>query len=175
MREPSELRQQTLDYVKAYYEETHQADADKIPIERLVADAERILDYYGVPDVILVRYGPVFRQDGSLPPHQPKGNKTMQLHDDEQVSVSVTALDAKGYQVSGDAFSATSSDETIVSVTQQEDGSFLVVAGQPGMAAVVTYTDGTLSVTESFDVVPGDVATLQIQEGTPEKQPVATP
>jgi hypothetical protein len=168
MREPSELRREALDFVLTFYKDTDRAN--ELSIEQLIAGAEEVIEFYATPDVILVRYGPVYRQDGSLSPHQPKGKK-MQLHDDEQVSVTIEALDAKGYQVSGDAFSASTSDEMIVSVTEQEDGSFLIVAGQPGAGAVVTYTDGTLSVTESFDVVPGDVATLQVQEGTPEKQP----
>ncbi len=97
----------------------------------------------------------------------------VQLTDTQQVSLSVEAEDSKG-QPTSDTLTWTSADETVVSLQPSADTmSCLVVAGVPGTGVVVTVTDGTISASESFDVVPGGVATLQITEGTPEDQPPA--
>lgn len=172
-REPSHERQDALDFALAFYQQTNQLEG--LDIEKLLKAAEEVMEYLMTPDIVILRHGPVYRQDGSLSPHQPPvGGNTMQLHDDEQVSVSISALDAKGQDIPGENFTATVDDVTVVTVAEGVEGVFEIVAGLPG-SAVVTYTDGTLSITESFDVVPGSVATLQITEGTPEKQPVAPP
>lgn len=95
----------------------------------------------------------------------------MQLKDSQQVTYTITGLDAKGYEVSGEDFSASVDNESVVAVTDNGN-TFLAVAGQPG-SAIITFTDGTLTATEAVDVVPGDVATIQIQPGAPEDQPAA--
>ena len=99
----------------------------------------------------------------------------VQLTDTQQVLLTVQPEDSKGYPTS-DTLTWSSADDTVVSLQPSADTlSCLVVAGVPGLGVVVTVTDGTISATDSFDVVPGGVATLQISEGTPEEQPPATP
>jgi hypothetical protein len=98
---------------------------------------------------------------------------TVQLTDTQQVTLSVEPEDSKG-QMTSDTLTWTSADTTVVSLQPSADTlSCLVVAGVPGTGVVVTVTDGTISASDSFDVVPGGVATLQIGEGTPEDQPPA--
>lgn len=115
-------------------------------------------------------------QQGSTPSPQdtkrtPGGN--VQLTDTQQVTLSVDPEDSKGQSVS-DTLTWTSSDDTVVSLQPATDGkSCLCVAGNPGTGVVVTVSDGTLSATDNFDVVAGDVAQLKISEGTPEAQPAA--
>ncbi len=92
-----------------------------------------------------------------------------QLHDDEQVDVSVRALDAKGFEVDVD-LSATVDDETVATVTEGADGhTFTVVAGNPG-STIVHVTTGDLEATLAVDVVPGDVALVKLDVGEPTKQ-----
>jgi hypothetical protein len=98
---------------------------------------------------------------------------TVQLTDTQQVMLSVEPVDSKGFDTS-DTLSWSSADDSVVSLQPSADTlSCLVVAGVPGTGVVVTVTDGTISASDSFDVVPGGVATLQISEGTPEDQPPA--
>ena len=97
----------------------------------------------------------------------------VQLTDTQQVTLTVQPEDSKGFATS-DTLTWSSADDTVVSLQPSADTlSCLVVAGNPGLGVVVTVTDGTISATDSFDVVPGGVATLQITEGTPEDQPPA--
>lgn len=103
----------------------------------------------------------------------------MQLHDDEQFELTVSAVDSKG-AATADTFTATSSDENVVTVVDSDaDGkTFMVVAGMPGSAVVsIAEADGgPLSFTEAVDVVAGDAALISVVEGTPTKQvPVEPP
>lgn len=99
----------------------------------------------------------------------------VQLTDTQQVTLTVQPEDSKGFPTS-DTLTWSSADDTVVSLQPSADSlSCLVVAGVPGLGVVVTVTDGTISATDSFDVVAGGVATLQISEGTPEDQPPAGP
>lgn len=96
----------------------------------------------------------------------------MQMHDNEQFTLSVTESDAKGFPVI-DAVEWTVDNAEVVSLVVSEDKqSCLVVAGVPG-SAVITITDGALSATEAVDVVAGAAALISIQEGTVEPQPEA--
>lgn len=105
----------------------------------------------------------------------------MQLHDDEQVTLSVSVADAKGAAISDDP--STTTDDLQWSVADQgvatlqvsaDTRSCTVVAGTVG-STVVTIQLGSLSATEAIDVVPGSAALITISEGTPEPQSSATP
>lgn len=117
--------------------------------------------------LITVTVSPVRRQND---PHTLRavGGTPMQIHDDEQFDVTLTAKDAKGYDVAGESFTATADDESVAAVTQ-DGATFTVVAGNPG-STVLTFTDGTVSATLAVDVVPGDVATIEVTPGAPSKQ-----
>jgi len=103
----------------------------------------------------------------------------MQLHDDEQVTLSVAVADAKGAAISDDPSRTDDdlqwsvADENVATLQVSSDTrSCTVVAGMPG-STVVTVTLGDLQATEAVDVVAGDAALLTFSEGTPEKQGAA--
>lgn len=155
--EPFDVREKALDYAKTLFPE------DKKPEpERLLAVAAEVAEFWTTPTVIRIRVGLIRHQDGTDRQHEWKDDK-MQLRDNEEVEYTVVALDAKGYQVQGEAFQCSSSDQNVVTV-EQEGGNFTAVAGVPG-SAVLTFTDGTLTATEAIDVVPAEAATIQIQAG----------
>jgi len=119
---------------------------------------------------VRLRAGLVREQsDHSVSPRQPEGTE-MQLSDTQEVDYTLAGKDAKGFDVDGEAFSATSSDETVVTVTQAGD-TFTAVAGNPG-SAVVTFSEAAsgLSVTEAIDVVAGGVATISVTAGDVREQ-----
>ena len=102
-----------------------------------------------------------------------------QLRDSEQVTLSAEALDSEGNPASA-SVAWTSSDDTVVAVTDNGDGSALAVAspgaGGLGTATVtcdVTDTSDADVHTGTFDieVVAGDAVTVNITAGTPEAKP----
>lgn len=99
----------------------------------------------------------------------------VQLTDTQQVSLAVEPEDSKGIATS-DSLTWSTADSTVVSLQPSADTlSCLCVAGNPGLGVVVTVTDGTISATESFDVVAGAAASLVITPGTPVEQPPPAP
>lgn len=136
-------------------------------IDTVVADAEKLLQFVESRALHLrIRIGLIVDQStGNIRIDQ--GGPEVQLHDTEQVDLTVQALDSKGYPVA-DSISATSSDDTVVTL-QQSGNTFTAAAQAPG-SATITFTDGNLSATEAIDVVPGDVAKITIAEGTPVPQ-----
>lgn len=106
------------------------------------------------------------------------GGGKVQLADDQQVTLTVQAVDSKGQPVTEDAALAWSLAEGdtpgIVSIQPAADNmSCLVVAGNVGLGAVVTVGDGTRNATMSFDTIAGALAGLTVSAGTPEQQPAA--
>lgn len=168
----NEARGAALDYVAHWYQ-THLTSrtAQPILIPELLKYAEQVSKYLNVKSdrVIWIYRGPVFKQSGAIAPKQPKGKK-MQLHDDEQVTYTLAGKDAKGFDVEGEQFSASSDNPNVAYVSQSGD-SFTVVAGSPGSAVVTFSESGSgLSVTEAIDVVPGGVATISVTPGEVTKQ-----
>jgi hypothetical protein len=100
----------------------------------------------------------------------------MQLKDNQQVDLTVEAVDAKGFDVA-DTITWTASDTTAVSLVPAPDGKTVtVVANSPAVGVVLTATDGAgLTVTDTVDVITGDAVALKITEGTPVDQPPAAP
>lgn len=100
----------------------------------------------------------------------------MQLADNQQVSMTVEATDAKGFATNeaGDVVVTwNTSDDTVLSLRPASDGlSCLAVAGNPG-AALVTVSDGTNSGSLAVDVTSGPAVSLVVNAGTPEDQPAA--
>lgn len=102
----------------------------------------------------------------------------MQIHDNEEFTLTLEGTDSKGVPTP-DTFTATSSDETICTVTDSDaDGkTFLVTAGLPG-SAVITIAEadgGPVTVTEAVDVIAGDLALISVVEGTPTVQGAEPP
>lgn len=98
---------------------------------------------------------------------------TVQIHDDEQFTLTVHTVDAKGFETS-DTIDWTVDNTDVVTLTVSDDGrSCTVVAGAPGSAVITvtdTATDPQLSATEAVDVVPGGTATITLTEGDVSKQ-----
>jgi len=99
----------------------------------------------------------------------------VQLTDTQQVTLAVEPEDSKG-EATSDTLTWSTADTTVISLQPSADTlSCLCVAGVPGTGIVVTVTDGTISASESFDVVAGTAASLVITPGTPEEQPPPAP
>jgi hypothetical protein len=105
-----------------------------------------------------------------------------QLRDSQQVSISVEALDSEGNPAAVTVAFGPSTDETVVAVTDNGDGTALVVAspgaGGLGNASVpVTVTDKSdgdvISSTFDVEVIAGDAVAVNVLPGTPEDKPVA--
>jgi hypothetical protein len=165
-----ELRESALDHAEEWL-----GQKDPRPSVRVLLDAaEEMFGFLaGNPlAVIQIRVGLVREQaDGNPSPVQPEG-PLMQLRDTQQVTYTLAGKDAKGFDVSGEQFTAVSLDEAVVTVTQDGD-TFTAVAGAPG-SAIVTFSEAAsgLSATEAIDVVPGDLATIDVVAGDVTEQPV---
>lgn len=104
---------------------------------------------------------------------------SLQIRDDQQVPLSASALDKEGNPANA-TIAWSSSDETIVGIIDNGDGTALAVAS-PGSAglgvAVVTATatdasDGDEHTGDfEIEVVAGDVAIVNVVPGTPEDKP----
>ena len=130
------------------------------------ADRHRLRD--GVPRLDQRRPSPHHRRPDHLRAGQPVPGSGNPLHWRKSAAHRHAAghrspsspSDSKGFPTS-DTLTWSSADDTVVSLQPSADTlSCLVVAGVPGLGVVVTVTDGTISATDSFDVVPGGVATL---------------
>jgi hypothetical protein len=143
----------------------------------VVALAQTMFEWLTTPATpvrLTLVVGPVTRQ-GVPQQHENEEQNTVQIHDDEQFSLTVQATDAKGFPTTDPNLSWSVDNADVLSLVVSEDKqSATVVAGVPG-SAVVTLTDGTLTVTEAVDVVPGGVALITLTEGTVEKQAPAAP
>ncbi len=140
---------------------------------RTITDrAERFYEFLvgKLPVRLDLVFGPTVDQTTHAPTGQiPQGATMAQLHDSDEFDITVTAKDAKGFEVS-DAFTATADNADAVTVVTGADGkTFTVVAGNPG-SAVVTVTDGNVSATLAVDVLPGGVALIDLVAGDPRPQ-----
>jgi hypothetical protein len=124
--------------------------------------------------VALVTYEQADPTKGTPTVRTPGG--AVQLHDTQQVSYTVQATDTKGQPVTeSDSLTWSSSDESVFTVNVDPGNmSATVVAGVVG-SAVLTVSDGTRQATDAIDVIPGDIAAINLTAGTPEDQPVAPP
>src|SRR5262245_59688375 len=104
----------------------------------------------------------------------------IQLTDTQQVSISVSGVDAKGFPAPLENVTMTSSDGTIASVVQDatDPSKGMVVAGVPGDAQIQVTADakigeGVKELTGTLDVhvVAGEAATITVGTGVPEEQP----
>jgi hypothetical protein len=115
--------------------------------------------------------GEVTHQETGEPTGTPNEGDPMQLHDDEQFTLSVDTRDARGFETA-DQIGWTVDNADVTRLDIAEDGrSVTVVALQPG-SAVITVTDDAagLSATEAVDVVPGGTATIALVEGEVTRQ-----
>ena len=106
-----------------------------------------------------------------------------QLHDFEQIPLSVEALDTEGNPAAV-TIAWSSSDDTVVAVTDNGDGTALAVAspGEGGlgfasvMASVTNNDDGTvLEGTFDIEVIAGDAVAVNIIAGAAVPKPSTEP
>jgi hypothetical protein len=142
----------------------------------VLATAQAFFDFLFGPASVNVTYGPVVKQNTKESTGK-AGTAMAQIHDDEEFDIELTAADSKGAQVldregdTADDPAFTSSDESVFTYRtfNENPRKATVVAGMPG-SAVGTITLGNITVTHAVDVVPGDVATVNISEGEARKQ-----
>ena len=135
--------------------------------------AETLFAWLNGTTRIRLQRGPVTKQTGIPADSTLTEENTVQIHDDEQFTLSVHTQDAKGFDTT-DAIDWAVDDPSVVTLNVSDDGrSVTVVAGSPGSAVITvtdTATDPELSATEAVDVVPGGTATITLTEGDVTKQ-----
>jgi len=142
----------------------------------LLANATMIYGWLVGPASMSLAFGPIVDQATEEPTGR-NGSAMTQMRDNQKVRVSLTAQDAKGADVldragdTSDDPAWTSSDEGVFTwdIDPENPREAWAVAGMPG-SAVGTVTIGEISATAAFDVVPGDIALVQLQTGEPEDQ-----
>jgi len=116
--------------------------------------------------------GPVVDQTTGTPTGTPNGGSPVQIHDNEQFSLTVDTRDAKGFETPDAVTWTVDNDAVAALVVSADTRSCTIVAGSPGSAVVtVTDSDAGLSATEAVDVVAAGTATISLVEGPVEVQP----
>jgi hypothetical protein len=144
--------------------------------------ADTFLAWLRGPTRLLIEFGDIVQQDTLLPTGNTNaGGNMAQLHDNEQVDITVSAVDGKGF-ASADTITYAVDDETVVTVvggTDEDTQTATLVAGNPG-SAVVTITDSAavdsttglpLSATLAVDVIAAGAVAINVAVGTPVLQP----
>jgi hypothetical protein len=150
--------------------------------EAVLTTADRFLTWLRGPNRLLIEFGDIVNQDTLLPTGNTNaGGNMAQLHDNEQVDITVSAVDGKGF-ASADTITYAVDDETVVTVvggTDEDTQTATLVAGVPG-SAVVTITDAgavdsttglPLSATLAVDVIAAGAVAINVAVGTPVLQP----
>jgi len=125
----------------------------------------------GTVSIHLVR-GQVVDEATGLPTGTTNGGTAMQIHDNEQFTLTAVTEDAKGFPTTDPLTWSVDNADAVSLVVSDDTQSCTVVAGNPG-SAVVTVTDGTLTATEAVDVVPAGTALITLSEGPVSEQPPA--
>lgn len=159
--------------------ELHKDDPCCDRTAHVLATAHVLFRWLTAPLQLSLTYGTVLDQGTGQPTGTTLKGSPMQLHDTEQVDLTVTVSDAKGVSIPDDSGTTTDDlawsidDTTVASLTVSSDTrTCTVVAGLPG-STVGTVTLGELSATFTVDVIPGGAAKIEIAEGIPVEQPPA--
>ena len=142
----------------------------------LRATATTIYDWYVGPVAIYVTIGTVVNQTTGQPTGTILKGTPMQLHDDENVDLSVLVASAKGAPIADDPFSTGDdltwevTDSTVASLVVSDDTRTCTVRSGVVGSTVLTIGVGNASATLAVDVIPGDAARITVSEGTPYKQ-----
>jgi len=142
----------------------------------LRATATTIYDWYVGPVAIYVTIGTVVNQTTGQPTGTVLKGTPMQLHDDENVDLSVLVASAKGAPIADDPFSTGDdltwevTDSTVASLVVSDDTRTCTVRSGVVGSTVLTIGVGNAAATVAIDVIPGDAARITVSEGTPYKQ-----
>jgi hypothetical protein len=145
--------------------------------EAFLETAALIFNWLTGPVAFTFTFGPVLDQNTGEPTGRTIGGTPMQLHDTEQVDLTVAVSDVKGAIISDDPGTTTDDvswtidNTSVASLTISADTrTCTIVAGLPG-SGVVTVSLGDLTATQAVDVIPSGATKLEISEGTPIPQP----
>jgi hypothetical protein len=114
----------------------------------------------------------------AVPLKRSGANMAVTMSDTDQAAYTVSETDSRGFPVSGDAITWTENSNGAVVTTDGTSGVFVAVA--PGTVQV-TATDGTLSASDTINVVAGSAAALVLGSaavtpaGTAATSPPAAP
>ena len=97
----------------------------------------------------------------------------MQIHDDEQVTFTVDATDAKNEPVTGEQITFTVDNPDILGLTVSADGASATIAAGTVGSGVLTATVGTVTATAAIDVIAGDATVVNLVAGDVTKQGAA--
>lgn len=158
----------------------HAAKSGKPHADTVTADADVIFKWLTAAIHWQLHPGPVFNQDTGRSDYRKLGTP-VQIHDDEGVVYTLSALDSRGQEVLDDPNTDTDNAEwtldgtDLLTVTVDASNRQATVLAQgPTGSGVMTVTiptaNGPLVVTEAIDVVAGDIATVSLSPGTPFKQ-----
>lgn len=173
IRDTTRERELALDSAVSLYAGSWGASSN----ESLLKTATLIYDWLAGPVAFTFAYGPVVDQSTGDPTGRTIGGTPMQLHDNEQVDLSVTVSDVKGASIGDDPGTTADdlawdiADSSVASLSVSADTrTCTVVAGVPG-STTGTVTLGDLSATFAVDVIPSGAVAINITEGTPVPQP----
>lgn len=149
---------------------------------KFIALATAIYDWLAGPATLFITFGPILKQGTREPTGREPGGSPMQLHDDEEVDGTVTLASAKGNEVpdapgtQDDITWTVEGDTGVIDIEVSADSRTVTVrALDLGTATLRGAFGENLFVTESFDVIPGDVAAMNVSFGTPRKQAAEEP
>lgn len=154
----------------------------------VIETATEIFRWVTAAVTFVIDFGPVVGQQTGRDAGYSFGGKTMsQLRATDQVTGRVRTYDARRNEVLDDpgtdadniAWSLADGGEAVVMLSIDEDTrGFTLVAGMLGstvLTARIETADGPREVTQAIDVIPGDIATMEIQMGEPTPQPSDEP
>ena len=149
--------------------------------DALIETAGVIFHFLTGAVVAYFEFGTVLDQTTKYPTDDQFGGSMTQLRDTQQVTLTVRARDAKGFEVGDDPTTTaddvqwTSADESIATLVVGADNrSATVVAGGVG-STVASATMGAIVITQAIDVIPGDAVAMEFDVGDPTDQAPATP
>lgn len=147
--------------------------------QELTSDASTIFWWLAGPVVMWFETPAIVRdQQTGEPTGATIGGAMTQMRDGDKCTLILREKDAKGAEILDDPnLSWTSSDTSVATIVDSTEadvpkGAKDIIGGLPG-SAVVTAASGQITITQAFDVVPGDVALMSFDVGTPKPQDAA--
>lgn len=174
----SDDRKLALAYAaKLYQAQFDESDPDDLAslTGKFLASTSAIYRWLVGPVALFLTIGPILKQGTREPTGREPGGSPMQLHDDDEVDLTVTVASAKGNEITDlpgteDDITWTTDVDGVVELVVSENSRTCTVRAVDVGSAVVRMELGDLFKTEAFDVIPGDAATLEFTAGPVRKQ-----
>jgi hypothetical protein len=177
--------------VDDHTDERHQAMAFAVDLHRGdfdagdapdVCDTATMIFRWLVPLTYHFKFGPVAYQDSGQPNGTTFGGTMSQLHADAFVTGDIIARDSRGNEVPDDPTTDTDNIDwelaedggNVVTLTVDENSRGFrldpVGLGSTVLTATIQTSRGAREVTQAIDVIPGDVASMEIRLNAEQKQ-----